>query len=776
MQSPLFFTYQERFKIMINKRKAELLAPAGSFDSLKAAVAAGADAIYMGGSRFGARAYAQNAEGEEMVEAIRYAHLHGCRLYMTVNTLFKEKELDELCDYMKPYYEAGLDGVIVQDLGALQVMKGAFPGMELHASTQMTVTSAYSAKMLKEMGCCRVVPARELSLEEISCIYKETGMDIETFVHGALCYCYSGQCLMSSLIGGRSGNRGRCAQPCRLPYRVWEGDKTEGKSLNKENQKFVLSLKDLCTLDILPEILEAGVYSLKIEGRMKSPRYTAGVVRIYRKYLDLYEAYGKDGYYVDPEDKKELLDLFDRGGFTFGYYEKHNGKDMVALKEKPEFREGNQKLFDFLDENYVNKEKKEPVLGNACFEEGKPAVLELTQKDVAVKVEGQICQSAQNQPATEEKVRKQLNKTGATSFYFAQLDIEIKGNIFLPVQALNELRRDGFEKLTEGIQAKWERKAEVGDTGKANTGVGAEKIADASVKTECEMSAVVKAASENIPGSVFLTASLEEECQLEPALSCDAVKRIYIDADGFKPDQWGKIVKQCEAREKECFLTLPHIFRTHAMKFFSKNRKHMENAGFTGVLARTLEEVSWLKEENIHIPFALDASVYAWNRETVHTLKEMGPEFVTMPWELNNRELKAVAKACEKENLADEMIIYGHAPMMVSAQCVVKTLKGCTAKREHLLMKDRTGAGLTLKAHCNFCYNTILNPLPLSLFGNEEAVKELNLTSLRLSFTKEKKEETKKILEAFAASFIEGRDAAEPVKDFTRGHFRRGVE
>ncbi len=761
---------------MINKRKAELLAPAGSFDSLKAAVAAGADAIYMGGSRFGARAYAKNAAGEEMVEAIRYAHLHGCRLYMTVNTLFKDKELDELCSYMKPYYEAGLDGVIVQDLGALQVMKREFSGMELHASTQMTVTSVYSARMLKEMGCCRVVPARELSLEEISRIYKETGMDIETFVHGALCYCYSGQCLMSSLIGGRSGNRGRCAQPCRLPYRVWEGGKAEGKSLNKENQKFVLSLKDLCTLDILPEILEAGVYSLKIEGRMKSPRYTAGVVRIYRKYLDLYENYGKEGYYVDPEDKKELLDLFDRGGFTSGYYEKHNGKDMVALKEKPEFREGNQKLFDFLDENYVNKEKKEPVFGKAYFEEGKPAVLELIQGDVTVKVEGQICQSAQNQPATEEKVRKQLNKTGATSFYFEQLDIQLKGNIFLPVQALNELRREGFEKLTEGILAKWERKAEAEDTGKEKESVGAENTTETFAQTELEMPAATQSASRNISGPAFLTVSLEEECQLEPALSCDAVKRIYLDADGFKPEQWGKIVKQCEAKGKECFLTLPHIFRTHAMKFFSKNRKNLENAGFTGVLVRTLEEVSWLKEENIHIPFALDASVYAWNREAVHTLKEMGPEFITMPWELNSRELKAVAKACEKDAVADEMIIYGHAPMMVSAQCVVKTLKGCTAKRENLLMKDRTGAGLPLKAHCNFCYNTILNPLPLSLFGNEEAVKELNLTSLRLSFTREGKEETKKILEAFAASFIEGREVAEPVKDFTRGHFRRGVE
>ena len=212
------------------------------------------------------------------------------------------------------------------------------------------------------------------------------------------------------------------------------------------------------------------------------------------------------------------------------------------------------------------------------------------------------------------------------------------------------------------------------------------------------------------------------------------------------------------------------------MKFFSKNRKNLENAGFTGVLARTLEEVSWLKEEKIEIPFALDASVYAWNREAVHTLKEMGPEFITMPWELNSRELKAVAKACERDGIPGELVIYGHAPMMVSAQCVVKTLKGCTAKREQLLMKDRTGAGLPLKAHCSFCYNTILNPLPLSLFGSEEAVKELNLTSLRLSFTREGKEETKKILEAFAASFKEGRLVAEPVKDFTRGHFRRGVE
>ena len=214
----------------MEKRQVEILAPAGSFDSMKAAVAAGADAVYMGGSRFGARAYADNPDEKGLLEAIDYVHLHGRRLYMTVNTLFKEDELEELENYMRPYCDRGLDGVIVQDLGALAFMRRHFPGLELHSSTQMTVTSVYGARMMKEMGCSRVVTAREMSLEEIRRIHDETDIEIESFVHGALCYCYSGQCLMSSLIGGRSGNRGRCAQPCRLPYTVYEpGDLSRQK-------------------------------------------------------------------------------------------------------------------------------------------------------------------------------------------------------------------------------------------------------------------------------------------------------------------------------------------------------------------------------------------------------------------------------------------------------------------------------------------------------------------------------------------------------------------
>lgn len=752
---------------MKEKKRAELLAPAGSFASLKAAVAAGADAVYMGGARFGARAYAQNADQDEMIAAIEYAHLHGCRLYMTVNTLFKENELGELYEYLLPYYKAGLDGVIVQDLGALSFIREHFPGIELHASTQMTITSVYGAKELKRLGCCRVVPAREVSLEEIRRIYDETGMDIETFVHGALCYCYSGQCLMSSLIGGRSGNRGRCAQPCRLPYRVYGQE--NGTVVNKEDQKCVLSMKDLCTLDILPQILEAGVFSLKIEGRMKSPRYTAGVVRIYRKYLDRYLEYGSEGYYVEPEDKKELLDLFDRGGFTSGYYTRHNGRDMIALKEKPEFRETNKELFDFLDREYVETEKKEPVEGYAYLAEGLPSVLTLTCGDISVTVSGQEPQAAKNQPMTREKVIRQLGKTGATAFEFTELEAEVCGALFLPVQALNELRREGFEALTEAIQNQWRRKAP--EAGEVQN--GADSGEKSSRAAGCAGPVPDESAGKR---PMYLTVSAETGDQLSAALVVPEVRRICLDASSFQPERWAEFVQLIHQAGKECYLTLPHIFRTHAIGFFRTYRSCLEQAGFDGLLIRAFEEIQWMREEQISFSASFDASVYAWNHGAVHTLKEEQAAFITAPWELNSRELEPVFEACRREGLPAELIVYGRAPMMVSAQCITKTVKGCSKCPSLLWMKDRTGARLPVQNHCAFCYNTILNPLPVSLHGCADSVKRLAPEGLRLCFTIETGEETKAVLNAFAAEFIRGENAEPPFTEFTRGHFRRGVE
>lgn len=821
----------------MEKRQVEVLAPAGSFESMKAAVAAGADAVYMGGSRFGARAYADNPDEKGLLEAIDYVHLHGRRLYMTVNTLFKEDELKDLENYMRPYCERGLDGVIVQDLGALAFMRRHFPGLELHSSTQMTVTSVYGARMMKELGCSRVVTAREMSLEEIRRIHDEADIEIESFVHGALCYCYSGQCLMSSLIGGRSGNRGRCAQPCRLPYSVYEpedisrmngghsvpeqarqaearsrnseqtGKRNQGKKpaasgrpgpspLNKSSERYVLSLKDLCTLDILPDIIEAGVYSLKIEGRMKSPRYTAGVVSIYRKYVDRYLEQGRDGYSVEPEDRKMLLDLFDRGGFTDGYYTRHNGRGMVALREKPEFREGNQKLFEYLDKTYVEAELKENVRGHVELAEGVPSRLTLECRDERVQVLGQAPQAAEKQPMTREKVLKQLNKTGGSPFSFETLTVQIEGDLFLPVQALNELRRAGFEELEKKLTCAGARTGERGAGAKPIQGengadgvssvVGNSSADPASrpilTQTIAPQSRPVLTQTTSPQSQPVLTAFLEETAQLSPVLARSEISAVYLDADGFSPDQWRDIADRCHDRGKQCWLALPQIFRSHGQRYLGASRHLLCRAGFDGVLIRALEETVWLKDlmeqeqpEN-PLPLGMDASVYGWNSRSAGVLESMGASLLTMPWELNSRELEPVLEACRGLGLTSELIIYGNAPMMVSAQCITNTVKGCTHKRGTLMMKDRTGAVLPVKNHCSFCYNTIYNPAPLSLLGSEKLVRRLGAERLRLQFTVEGTEQTEKVLDAFIGSFVYNRDVDVPFRDFTRGHFKRGVE
>ena len=314
--------------------KPEILAPAGSMEALKAALSAGADAVYMGGSSFGARAYADNPDTDEMIEAIRYVHLRGKRLYLTVNTLVKEQEFGALYEFLAPYYSAGLDAAIVQDVGVLRFLAKEFPGLSLHASTQMTLTAAEGIRLFEKYPVTRLVPARELSLPEITEICKKSGKEVEIFVHGALCYCYSGQCLMSSMIGGRSGNRGRCAQPCRMEYESEE-----------KGKKYWLSPKDLCGLTMLPELINTGAASFKIEGRMKRPEYAAAVSAAYRKFTDLYVSLGDEGYrtYLREhpkllaEETERLADIYNRGGFTTGCFTTHNGKSLMSVNRPGHF-------------------------------------------------------------------------------------------------------------------------------------------------------------------------------------------------------------------------------------------------------------------------------------------------------------------------------------------------------------------------------------------------------------------------------------------------------
>ena len=435
------------------KQKYELLAPAGSLASAKAAVHAGADAIYMGGPLFSARAYAESSGEDMLLAAIEYCHLHAVKVYMTLNTLLKADEYTGLCDYLRPYVEAGLDAVIVQDVGVLRFVRAHFPNLPIHASTQMTVTGPYYGRLLRNMGVSRIVAPRELSAAELLALREGSGLELEAFIHGALCYCYSGQCLMSSAIGGRSGNRGRCAGPCRLPYDVYD---EHGRKVNGPANRYVLSMKDLNTLNSLPALLDAGVTSFKIEGRMKPPLYVAAVTSVYRKYLNQLL---RDGVCkIDPKDERLLQAVFDRGGVTEGYLARHNGADMLTLAEKPARRTVDEALLDEVRQKFLTEDLKLPVRLSARFCVGEKPQLQLQMEDrrrrFSVSIVGeQAVQTAAKRPMQREELLERLSRFGDTPFTVQQAELEMDEAIFVPVKAINELRRQAADELKRRILA-----------------------------------------------------------------------------------------------------------------------------------------------------------------------------------------------------------------------------------------------------------------------------------------------------------------------------------
>lgn len=737
--------------------KVELLAPAGSYAALEAAFRAGADAVYLGGEKFGARAYADNLDRDQMIQAIRHGHLHGKQLYLTVNTLLKNRELkQELYEYLAPFYEAGLDAVIVQDLGVLNFVKREFPGLSIHASTQMTVTGVEGAKFLKEAGASRVVTARELSLREIQAIYEATGMEIESFVHGALCYCYSGQCLMSSMIGGRSGNRGRCAQPCRLPYQVWR----DGKQLNNERTAYPLSPKDMCTVRLLPEIIEAGVYSLKIEGRMKKPEYTAGVVEIYRKYLDKYLA-GDPHPAVSREDYQTLLDIYNRDGFHESYYKERNGRDMMALRNEKKTVLGNdvknirnEELFSRIKNTYLEEKRQEKIKGTLNLFPGCPAILEIDYKDHHIMAEGAQVQEASSRPLEEERVRRQMNKTGETEFAFEKLDIYMGDSVFMPMQQLNELRRKGLELLKNEILLPYERKLGKADRipEPENTVSGdstVEKTLSASVRTTAQLEAVMRAAD---------------------------IERIYADCGIFDREDFLRqvcnVLEEGKTYGKSIYLMLPHVVRDRELDGRKETFVKLMEKGLGGFLVRNLESYGILKELGLEQHAVLDTNMYTMNDESRLFWKGQGAAWDTVPLELNQKELRF------RENRDSEIQVYGYVPMMVSVQCIQKNMDKCNHKCAVFTLIDRYQKKFHAVCSCEFCYNTIYNALPMSLIQEAEAVRRLGITKYRLAFTMENREETEKIARGFGEVYLHGKKPSREMTkmEVTKGHFNRGVE
>ncbi|NLL75992.1 MAG: U32 family peptidase [Clostridiales bacterium] len=762
-------------------KKVELLAPAGNYECFLGAVHAGADAVYLGGNKFGARAYADNFSEEEIIKAIEYAHVRGKKVYLTINTLVKEDEFSEIYGYMQPLYRAGLDGAIIQDMGVFRALGRWFPGLERHISTQMTVTGVYGATYLKNLGAVRIVPARELSIAEIKNIKSEVDIEIETFVHGAICYCYSGQCLFSSIVGGRSGNRGRCAQPCRLPYEVGteKGEdaimlKRTGKEDRKKEQ-YPLSLKDMCTIEMIPELIEAGIDSFKIEGRMKSPEYVAGVTALYRKYIDKYYEDRTAAYSVEKRDMDALRSLYIRSEISEGYYHKHNGRDMITL-DNPSYGGRDDALLLKIRDEYLQGDYRLPAKAEAKLYKNNPAYLSVTCNDITVSMEGNTVEEALKQPLNEENVKKQLSKSGNTAFIFESMKISMDAGIFIPVKALNDLRRTACEALEEKIiesnnLAYSERKKEVGQ-GIENGIFEQEETPETIIKTH------------NLKGTDGLHVLVQSMEQLRAALKRH-IQRIYVSSDLFEmSDTIDTIVTLLSNKEKEVkiYLSMPYIIRDYDKIFLGRMERLLGCGLFEGVLIRNQEELQWLKEISYSKDIVMDINIYFWNKESYDAYKNDCRERY-IPLELNFKEIASLVKAVKSGTLSQ--VVYGRIPMMITANCISKTMGYCRKKSgngknvgEISFLKDRYRKLFPVYLNCRHCYNIIYNSVPMSLHHSILKIQKLGISSFRLDFTTETGNDADKIIlfyEKIISQEAKG-DEKPPFAEYTNAHLNRGVE
>ena len=743
----------------------ELLAPAGGYETMVGAFNAGADAVYLGGSKFGARAYADNFDKEQVLDAISYAHLHGKKIYMTVNTLVKEREYGEVYDFMLPFAEKKLDGVIVQDLGVMKLIRDEFPEIELHGSTQQTVTGVYGAKLLKELGCVRVVPARELSLSEMKSIKQKADIEVEAFIHGAMCYCYSGMCLFSSMVGTRSGNRGRCAQPCRLPYR---SDLT-----GKNKEQYPLSLKDMCTVDLIPELIEAGIDSFKIEGRMKKPEYAAGVTHIYRKYIDLYYKEPDKKHEISREDMEILRSLYLRTEISQGYYHKHNGKDMVTLAS-PAYNGTSDAVLADIKDRFLGGELKIKCDINCKLSLDEDIYITMSAvkgaEHIVKEIRGSKVQAASKRPMDKESVYKQLSRLGNTPFEAENISISIddKGNgagIFVPVSELNELRRALCEELEKALLTDEHVETVKKDYGKSQAN---EK----------------ESLPENVKGDVHILVTTKDQLEvaLKKADEYSDITRIYVDSNLYQsldntPSSRGRL---------ELMVALPYMTRTEQYDGVSEIERILDSLGdkgFDGVLVRNLEQLGLLHDRKFSGKVILDYGIYIWNGQAAEMLKDLACE-ASIPYELTFHEAKEVSKKVrQKTGLPETYNIYGYTPMMISAGCVKKTLGTCSGFQnklhsEKLSIYDRMDNELKITTNCLDCYNIIWNAHPTSLHKKLTNIQDAGcFDHYRIDMSVESQKECADIISYYLDSLN-----SESVSDifenaeYTTGHFKRGVE
>lgn len=802
----------------------ELLSPAGSMESLYAAVNNGCDAVYLGGKSFSARQYAGNFSLTELENACDYCHLRGVRVYVTVNTLYKEKEIEDLLQYISKLYEMGVDALILQDVGAMSLIKEKFPDFPLHASTQLTANSLDDVNRLYQEGFSKIVLSRELSLEEIKYIAEGTEAEIETFVHGALCVCYSGQCIMSSMLGGRSGNRGRCAQTCRLPYSLY-------REYDKILEAHLLSPKDIQTVTILPELIKAGISSLKIEGRMKKPEYVAGVTKIYRKYLDLY-AKDPDNYEVDKKDLKTLMQLFNRGGFTEGYYESFAGSEMMCIdrpktwglktgfvdsynsklgrvtirtreplvpgdgveiwtqkephvgsnisraskagevisflldgdiaKNDVVYKTHDKKLSDELKKTWEKDTRQQPIYGYLKAKIGQPLALQLwDNQGSSIFVTGDVVQQAEQQPLAVEKLEQQVKKTGSTPFFIEKLDLEADKNIYVGIRSINELRRNAVEELENSIVKKTKRNFDT-------------------LLEKKEVAAHLIQKQKNI--NVLVTT----KAQFDSVMEFNNVKILYFELNESFENCLENCIQKCHDKGIQIYAALPRVDRLHTKKVYADFIQRIKQSDIDGFLVRTIGQFSEYLKSGKKI--AVDYTLNVYNNASVAYWQNEGAQSVCISPELNLQEINQVAnKDCE-------MLVYGYLPLMITQQCPVGNFVGgktsgkyCSEKGNEDLyyLEDRKGMKFPLLTNCKECNCTILNGKPLFTLKFYDEIIESTTGSVRIYFTKEGPKRTKRIMKAYSEmtkdwhkQSVETKILIQEMseKGSTKGHYFRGVE
>ncbi|AEE97979.1 DUF3656 domain-containing U32 family peptidase [Mahella australiensis] len=811
----------------------ELLAPAGSMDAFEAAVKAGADAIYMGGNAFNARQYAGNFDDQSLKYALDYAHLRGVKVYITVNTLIRDDEFDALLPYLEMLYESGADGLIVQDMGIASLVKKHLPDMPLHASTQMTIHNAHGATMLRELGFKRVVPARELSLEEISHMAQAGGLEIEVFVHGAMCYAYSGQCLMSSFMGDRSGNRGRCAQPCRMLYSLQEEN---GKSYPPQ---YLLSMKDLCLIEDLPALADANVTALKIEGRMKSPEYVAVVTSKYRKALDRLAADIRP--LIDPEDMMQLMQIFNRGGFSKGYIYGKSGIDMIcpdkpdnwgvplgttkvydshrrmiglrlqaplSLGDGIEIRDGasshgqivtyitrdgqairvagaGQEVFIRTDKPVragvgiyktsdaeMDKSLKTwlktaqryvDINARVAIVEGRFPIMEIWDSNGHyVKYTGaEIIQQAEHAPLQRGRIMEQINRVGDMPFRFKNVEVELSPNAWLPVSAINDMRRHALEQLAEEIIDQKHRNAVSIPSGHVETS-RANVQARPLIYVMLDKLEHARAAIEAGANGIYLRLSARQ------AVGQSAVQAVRLCHDAGISVIWA----------------MPRIARDRDLDDIIDALSSAREL-YDGVLVSDAGQIKCAKDAGIGSIYG-DFSLNIFNSNAAAAYACMGIKRFMPSLELTLDQLRDLSSGSP---IPMELMAHGRLPLMIAEGCPIGATVGhfsleqpCSKPciKHSYSLRDRKGKSLPIRTYLSKsgCYMEILNAYELCMADKVKDLLPLHPYSLRLDLSGYDDESIRRIVTLYKTAL---NSTDEIIKgscggNVTRGHYYHGVE